>query len=84
MTQWEAAIREALWDAGYATGYYASGISAVTLDGCNDHGSDEWFGIPRTTDESLWPSSPGWQSDIMPAEKMMEGKKGEKSRELKV
>jgi arylsulfatase A-like enzyme len=85
MTQWEVTIAEALSDAGYATGYYGK-WHLGSHDGRlpNDQGFDEWFGIPRTTDESLWPSSPGWSSDIMPAEKMMEGKKGEKSRELKV
>jgi len=78
-------IGEALSDAGYATGYYGK-WHLGSHDGRlpNDQGFDEWFGIPRTTDESLWPSSPGWSSAIMPPEKMMEGKKGEKSRELKV
>ena len=85
LTQWEVTMGEALSDAGYATGYYGK-WHLGSHDGRlpNGQGFDEWFGIPRTTDESLWPSSPGWSSDIMPPEKMMEGKKGEKSRELKV
>ncbi len=83
LTQWEVTIGEALSDAGYATGYYGK-WHLGSHDGRlpNDQGFDEWFGIPRTTDESLWPTSPGWSSDIMPAEHMMEGKKSEKSREL--
>jgi arylsulfatase len=85
LTQWEITIGEALSEAGYATGYYGK-WHLGSHDGRlpNDQGFDEWFGIPRTTDEALWPSSPGWSADIMPAEQMMEGRKGEKSRSLGV
>jgi len=85
LTQWEVTIGEALSEAGYATGYFGK-WHLGSHDGRlpNDQGFDEWFGIPRTTDESLWPSANGWSPDIMPAERMMEGRKGEKSRELKV
>ena len=60
LVQWEVTIGEALSDAGYATGYYGK-RHLGSHDGRlpNDQGFDEWFGIPRTTDESLWPSSPG-------------------------
>ena len=85
LTRWEVTIGEALSDAGYATGYYGK-WHLGSHDGRlpNDQGFDEWFGIHHTTDESLWPSANGWSPDIMPAEHMMEGRKGEKSRELKV
>jgi len=85
LTRWEVTIGEALSDSGYVTGYYGK-WHLGSHDGRlpNDQGFDEWFGIPRTTDESMWPSSPGWSSDIMPPEKIMEGKKGEKSRELRI
>jgi len=85
LTRWEVTIGEALSEAGYATGYYGK-WHLGSHDGRlpNDQGFDEWFGIPRTTDEALWPGSPGWSPDIMPAEHMMEGKKGEKSRVLEV
>jgi len=85
LTQWEITIGEALSSVGYQTGYYGK-WHLGSHDGRlpNDQGFDEWFGIPRTTDESLWPTSPGWSADIMPAEQMMEGRKGEKSRPLGV
>lgn len=85
LTQWEVTIGEALSDAGYATGYYGK-WHLGSHDGRlpNDQGFDEWFGIPRTTDEALWPSAAGWSPDIMPPEKIMEGSKGEKSRELAI
>lgn len=85
LTEWEVTIGEAMSGAGYATGYFGK-WHLGSRDGRlpNDQGFDQWFGIPRTTDEALWPSSPGWSPDIMPAEQMMEGRKGEKSRELGV
>ena len=85
LTQWEVTIGEALSNAGYATGYYGK-WHLGSHDGRlpNDQGFDEWFGIPRTTDEALWPSAVGWSPDIMPPEKIMEGVKGEQNRELAV
>jgi len=85
LTQWEVTIGEALSSAGYATGYFGK-WHLGSHDGRlpNDQGFDEWFGIPRTTDEALWPSAPGWSAEIMPPEKTMEGRKGERSRELEV
>lgn len=85
LTQWEVTMGEAISDAGYATGYYGK-WHLGSHDGRlpNDQGFDEWYGIPRTTDEALWPTATGWSSNIMPPEQMMEGKKGEKSRALGV
>ncbi len=84
LTQWEITIGEALSDAGYVTGYYGK-WHLGSHDGRlpNDQGFDEWYGIPRTTDEALWSTSVGYSTDIVPLEKIMEGRKGEKSRELK-
>lgn len=85
LTQWEITIGKALSDAGYATAYYGK-WHLGSVDGRlpNDKGFDEWFGIPRTTDEALWPSSPGWRPELMPPEHIMEGKKGEKSKVLTI
>jgi arylsulfatase len=84
LTQWEVTIAEALSDAGYTTALYGK-WHLGSHDGRlpNDQGFDEWYGIPRTTDESLWSTSDGWSADIVPLEKIMEGKKGEKSVEVK-
>src|SRR5271163_898532 len=69
LTQWEVTIGSALSDAGYATALYGK-WHLGSNDGRfpNDKGFDEWYGIPRTTDEAMWPSSPGWSPDIMPPE----------------
>ncbi|WP_395663922.1 arylsulfatase [Aestuariivirga sp.] len=83
LTQWEFTIAEALSEAGYATALYGK-WHLGSHDGRlpNDQGFDEWYGIPRTTDESLWSTSSGYSPDIVPLEKIMEGKKGEPSRPL--
>jgi arylsulfatase len=85
LPQWEVTLPEALSAAGYATALFGKwhlGSEDGRLP--NDQGFDEWWGIPRTTDEALWPGSPGYSTALMPPEQLMEGRKGEKSRELKV
>ena len=61
LTQWEVTMAEALSAAGYATALYGK-WHLGSHDGRlpNDQGFDEWYGIPRTTDEALWPGS--WNS----------------------
>jgi arylsulfatase len=39
---------------------------------------------PRTTDEAFWPSSPAAQAAHVPFMRVLEGRKGEASRELEV
>ena len=83
LTQWEVTIAEALAEAGYATalnGKWHLGSHDGRLP--NDQGFDEWYGIPRTTDEALWSTSVGYSPDIVPLQKIMEGRKGEASRAL--
>jgi len=85
LTQWEVTIAEALSDAGYATGHFGKwhlGSDQGRLP--NDQGFDEWYGIPRTTDESFWPAEPAAKAAGVPFQHIMEGRKGEKSRELEV
>ncbi len=49
-----------------------------------DQGFDEWYGIPDTTDESLWPGTPGFDPEVAHVAHIMEGRKGEASREVAV
>jgi arylsulfatase len=85
LTQWEVTLAESLSAAGYATalfGKWRLGSHDGRLP--NDQGFDEWYGIPRTTDEALWPGAVGYSPTVMPPEQIVEGRKGEKSREVKV
>jgi arylsulfatase len=58
-------------------------------------GFEEWYGIPRTYDEAMWPSlnephgmwpsvgkHQGWQANLVPPEPIYEARKGEKARQL--
>jgi arylsulfatase len=85
LTQWEVTLAEVLSAAGYATGAFGKwhlGSSQGRLPSAQ--GFDEWYGIPRTTDESMFPSQPGAKAAGIPFMHTMEGRKGENSRELVV
>jgi len=85
LTQWEVTIAETLSAAGYATGAFGKwhlGSEDGRLP--NDQGFDEWYGIPRTTDEAFWPSEPAAKAAGAEFEHVMEGRKGERSREGEV
>src|SRR4029453_6456728 len=85
LTQWEVTIAETLSGAGYTTaafGKWHLGSDQGRLP--NGQGFDEWYGIPRTTDEAFWPPEPAAKEAGAEFEHIMEGRKGEKSRELVV
>jgi Sulfatase len=85
LTQWELTIAKLLSNAGYATAHFGKwhlGSEQGRLP--NDQVFDEWFGIPRTTDEAFWPSDPQAKAAGVPFMHMMEGRKSEKSRELAI
>jgi arylsulfatase len=85
LTQWEMTIAELLSGVGYSTGHFGKwhlGSEEGRLP--NDQGFDEWYGIPRTTDEAFWPSEPAAKAAGVAFTHIMEGRKGEKSRELEV
>lgn len=85
LTQWEVTMAESLSAVGYATALYGK-WHLGSHDGRlpNDQGFDEWYGIPRSTDEALWPGSVGYSAQHIPPEQIMEGRKGQKSHALKV
>lgn len=85
LTQWETTMAESLSANGYTTAYYGK-WHLGSQDGRlpTDQGFNEWYGIPRTTDEAMWPGSTGYNEGIMPPEMIMEGKKGSPSKALRV
>lgn len=85
LTQWEVTLAELLSRHGYSTGAFGKwhlGSAPERLP--NYQGFDEWYGIPRTTDESMYPSQPGAQALGVPFMHTLEGRKCEKSREVAV
>jgi arylsulfatase len=85
LTRWEVTIAELLSEAGYATGHFGKwhlGSDQGRLP--NDQGFDEWYGIPRTTDEAFWPSEPAAKAAGVPFMHIMIGRKGQKSSDVAV
>jgi arylsulfatase A-like enzyme len=85
LTRWEVTIARLLSGTGYSTAHFGKwhlGSDEGRLP--NDQGFDEWYGIPRTLDESFWPSDPAARTAGVPFTHIMEGRQGEQSRELVV
>ncbi len=56
-----------------------------------DQGFDEWYGIPNSTDESLWPDQPQFNAVVKEGlspyavpEYVYDGRKGEKPKKVKI
>ena len=88
LVQWEVTLAEMLSDTGYATGMFGKWHLGHTEGRFPiDQGFDEWYGIPNSTDESLWPDNPLFDSKSDPYAKfeyLMQGRKGGKAESLRV
>ena len=98
LTQWEVTIAELLSAQGYATGIWGKWhLGSAEARFPTHQGFDEWYGIPRTYDEAMWPSlnetkgmwpsignKQGWNAKVVHPEHIYEARKGEKARQIKV
>ena len=65
LTQWEVTLPEILSEAGYSTGMFGKWHLGHTEGRFpTDQGFDEWYGIPNSTDESLWPDQAQFNSVV--------------------
>ena len=85
LTPWEITLAQLLSAQGYATaihGKWHLGDRAGRLP--HERGFDEWYGIPRTTNESMFTASPGFDPKVIPLPQVMEGKRGEPAKNVAV
>lgn len=82
---WEVTLAQLISGQGYATAIYGKwhlGDREGRLP--TDRGFDEWYGIPRTTNESMFTCSPGYDPEVVPLPRVMEGVKGRPARNAAV
>ena len=98
LTLWEVTIADLLSAEGYATGMWGKWhLGSAETRFPTHQGFDEWYGIPRTYDEALWPSlnetrgmwpsvgdKQGWNAKIVHPEHIYEARKGEPARQIAV
>jgi arylsulfatase len=78
LVQWEITMAEMLSEAGYATGMYGKWHLGRTNGRFpTDQGFDEWYGIPNSTDESVYSSLPGFAESGVAETSVMDARKGE-------
>lgn len=82
---WEITLPQLLSASGYATGMFGK-WHLGDREGRypKDRGFDEWYGIPRTTNESMFTSTPGFDATVVDLPYVMEGRKGEPARNLEI
>ncbi len=82
---WERTLPQLLKEAGYATGMFGK-WHLGDRDGRFPHqrGFDEWYGIPRTTNETMFTSAPGFDPAVVDVPQVMEGFAGQPARDVAV
>jgi arylsulfatase A-like enzyme len=98
LTTWEITIAQLLSAQGYATGMWGKWhLGSAIARMPTNRGFDEWYGIPRMYDESMWPSldetksmwpsvgtKQGWNAKVVHPEHIYEARKGETPRQVAV
>lgn len=83
LTPWEKTLAECLREAGYATAHHGKWhLGDIPGRYPSDRGFDEWFGIPRTTDESQFTSALGYEPEVAQLPYIMRGTTGQASEEV--
>ncbi len=82
---WEVTLGQLMQARGYATACYGKWhLGDRPGRYPHERGFDEWYGIPRTTNESMFTSAAGFDATVVPMPYVMEGRKGGPAKELHV
>ena len=77
LVAWEQTMGDILSRAGYATAIYGKWhIGDESGRYPTDHGFDEWYGIPHSYDECLWPDDPLYDPERDAMSYVVAGTKG--------
>ncbi|KAG7878157.1 hypothetical protein KL935_004339 [Ogataea polymorpha] len=83
LQRWEKTLPEILAQGGYKSAHHGKWhLGDVPGRYPSDRGFDEWYGIPRTTDETQFTSSVGFDPSVCTTPYVMEGRAGEESKEV--
>lgn len=82
---WERTLPQILQEAGFATGMFGK-WHLGDREGRFPHqrGFDEWYGIPRTTNETMFTSAPGFDPSVVDLPYVMQGFAGKPAENLVV
>jgi arylsulfatase A-like enzyme len=82
---WEKTLPQLLKAAGYATGMFGK-WHLGDREGRFPHqrGFDEWYGIPRTTNETMFTSAPGFDPSVVDLPYVMQGFAGKPAENVAV
>lgn len=82
---WEVTLQQLLSAKGYGTAIFGKWHLGDTPGRFpHQRGFDEWYGIPRTSNEAMFTSTPDFDPSVVAMPMIMEGKKGEPAREVAV
>lgn len=85
LTRKEVTLAQLLSQRGYATAHFGKWhLGDVQGRLPSDRGFDEWYGIPRTTDESQFTSTVGYDPSVADIPHIMEGRAGSPSTNVEV
>ena len=82
---WEVTLAQLFSSRGYATGMYGKWHLGDTEGRYpKDRGFEEWYGIPRTTNESMFTSTPGFDPAVVEIPYVMQGRAGAPAQKIEV